>query len=194
MLFLARADHAQIALARQNLDAREEMQRIAEYFEGVAEEKGVQCKVEVEDDPTVWADPVLFRRAVNNLMANAIRYTPKGGTIHLHVTPTAEGQSISVINPGPGIDEEHLSHIFDRFYRVDHARSESASSAGLGLAIVHTIMKLHGGRAEVESEPNRLTCFKLFFPKEHVAVPVSRHLAKNAPEHAEMARNGAWDS
>lgn len=192
MLFLARADHAQIGLDWKKLDARNEMHRIAEYFEGVAEEKGVHCKVEAEEGVVVWADPVLFRRAVNNLMVNAIRYTPEGGTIHLRVTPGPDGQTISVINPGPGIDKAHLSRIFDRFYRVDRARTESASSTGLGLAIVHTIMKLHGGRAEVESEPNRFTSFMLIFPKQSDTVVVTGPMANNARDHADVERNEAW--
>lgn len=177
MLFLARADHAQIALDRQELNAREEMHRIAEYFEGVAEEKGVQCEVKIVDDPVIWADPVLFRRAVNNLMANAIRYTPEGGIIELCAKPVPHGQVVSVSNPGPGIEKHQHKHIFDRFYRVDQARAQSATSAGLGLAIVQTIMKLHGSTAEVESEPGRKTVFHLFFPDMSQPVQIQENKA-----------------
>lgn len=192
MLFLARADHAQIALDRQMLDAHEEMHRIAEYFEGVAEEKGVHCKVDIEADPIVWADPVLFRRAVNNLMANAIRYTPEGGMIRLLVQPGVHGQVVSVANPGPGIDKPQQKHIFDRFYRADQARAESATSAGLGLAIVQTIMKLHGGTAEVDSEPGRHTVFRLFFPHapEPSPMPANTPIREKVPTQGE--RNNTW--
>lgn len=165
MLFLARADNAQVALGRSALDGKEELQRIAEYFEGIAEDVGV--RLDVEGSATVNADPALFRRAVNNLVSNAIRYTPSGGTVSLHVEQKPTSTLISVSNPGQGIDAEHLPRLFDRFYRVDEARSQSASSTGLGLAIVASIMKLHGGQAMVSSTPNEMTTFTLLFPVKH---------------------------
>jgi len=163
MLFLARADHRDMALHGQSLDAGVELQRIAEYFEGVAAER--QVHIEVQAQGTVFADPILFRRAVNNLVANAIRHTPAGGTIRLQAQASAGQSTVAVINPGPGIDPAHLSRLFDRFFRVDQARSDSASSAGLVLAIVRTIMDLHGGRSDVESESGRFTTFRLVFPE-----------------------------
>lgn len=162
MLFLARADHADFVLNKQHLDAAAELQRIADYFEGLAED--AQVRLAVDASGTLEADPILFRRAVNNLVANAIRYTPPGCVIELAARPTREGIAITVANPGAGISPQHLPLIFDRFYRVDHARSDSASSTGLGLAIVQSIMMLHGGRAEVESAPDALTTFRLRFP------------------------------
>lgn len=163
MLFLARADHAQLVPDKQRLELRTELQRVADYFEGVAEDAGV--RIEVEADGTVFADGVMFRRAVNNLVANAIRYTPKGRSIRLMADTAETFVTISVINPGAGIDPNELPRLFDRFYRVDQARSDSASLAGLGLAIVQSIMILHAGRAEVESIPDGLTIFRLHFPK-----------------------------
>jgi two-component system, OmpR family, heavy metal sensor histidine kinase CusS len=162
MLFLARADHANIVLHKQHLDTNNELQRIADYFEGVADDARVQLAVNASG--TFDADPILFRRAVNNLVANAIRHTPQGGVIHLVTQPVEEGIAIEVTNPGIGINPEHVPKVFDRFYRVDDARSDSASSTGLGLAIVQSIMLLHGGRAEVESTPDSLTTFRLVFP------------------------------
>jgi two-component system, OmpR family, heavy metal sensor histidine kinase CusS len=162
MLFLARADHANIVLHKQRLDTGNELQRIVDYFEGVADDAQVQ--LEINASGTLEADPILFRRAVNNLVANAIRHTPKGGVIRLVTQPLEEGIAIAVTNPGMGINPEHVPKVFDRFYRVDDARTDSASSTGLGLAIVQSIMMLHGGRAEVESEPGLLTTFRLAFP------------------------------
>jgi len=162
MLFLARADHDKMGVNLQPLNAASELNRIAEYFEGVAAER--QVRIVVQADGTVFADPILFRRAVNNLVANAIRHTPEGGTIRLESTDRRDESVIAVINPGRGIDPEHLPRLFDRFFRVDQARSDSASSAGLGLAIVRKIMDLHGGRSEVESAPEQLTSFRLIFP------------------------------
>lgn len=162
MLFLARADHANFQLNKQCLDSCNELQRIADYFEGLAED--AQVRLAVDASGSLEADPILFRRAVNNLVANAIRYTPQGGVIRLAALSIREGMAITVTNPGMGIDSEHLPRLFDRFYRVDDARSDSASSTGLGLAIVQSIMGLHGGRADVESLPHAMTTFRLVFP------------------------------
>jgi two-component system heavy metal sensor histidine kinase CusS len=172
MLFLARADNAQVALRKVPLDIHAELIRIAEYFEGMAEERGVAihinsgendadrraCKIELV------ADPILFRRAVSNLVVNAIRYTPPGGTIDLSFAHVENEVILSVRNPGPGIDREHLPHLFDRFYRADPSRPDSALSAGLGLAIVQSIVHLHGGRVEVESDLGDPTVFRLVLP------------------------------
>jgi two-component system heavy metal sensor histidine kinase CusS len=172
VLFLARADNAQVALNRQHLDAGAELQRIADYFEGVAADAGVTLAVSAKGG--IDADPILFRRAVNNLVANAIRYTPKGGVITLAAQAEEAGvggvggvaSMVSVTNPGPGIDAEHIPKLFDRFYRADPARSNVAagSSSGLGLCIVRSIMGLHGGRAEVECSKDGFTEFRLLFP------------------------------
>jgi two-component system heavy metal sensor histidine kinase CusS len=162
MLFLARADHANFVLNKLRLDPCNELQRIADYFEGVAED--AQVRLAVDASGALEADPILFRRAVNNLVANAIRYTPQGGVVRLATQHMQEGMAITVSNPGIGIKPEHIRLIFDRFYRGDDARSDSASSTGLGLAIVQSIMVLHGGRAEVESTPDAMTTFRLVFP------------------------------
>jgi two-component system heavy metal sensor histidine kinase CusS len=164
MLFLARAEHANLAAAKTTLDTHKQLERIAEYFEGVAEDAGVSLRVQATG--SVSADPLLFRRAVGNLVVNAIRYTPPGGEILLSGRRVGDITTVSISNPGPGINERHLPRIFDRFYRADASRQDSASSAGLGLAIVKSIMSLHGGHAEAESIPDRMTRFHLIFPNE----------------------------
>lgn len=180
MLFLARADNAQVALQREKFDARVELNRIADYFHGMAEESGVAIRSNGGSNGAgkdarngaeqfeLSADPILFRRAVHNLLANAIRYTPPGGEIDLASDRKGGDVMVSVKNPGPGIEPEHLPHLFDRFYRTDRARSDSATSAGLGLAIVQSIARLHGGRVEVESRVGGTTVFRLLFPAARV--------------------------
>jgi two-component system heavy metal sensor histidine kinase CusS len=175
MLFLARADHAQVALEKQVLDTTKELQRIADYFEGLADEAGVFLTVKASG--TVAADPILLRRAINNLVANAIRYTPKGAAILLHAQRIGMHDIIEVSNPGAGIPAGDLPRLFDRFYRVDQARSDSASCTGLGLAIVRSIMLLHGGSAQVSSTENGMTLFRLAFPQDAGA---TQDFAKNA--------------
>ncbi len=162
MLFLARADNAQIALRREHLDMGRELRRIAEYFEGVAEEAGVTLAVNAAG--TLNADPVLLNRALSNLIANAISYTPRGATIRVTAqSRPGGGYGIEVANPGAVIAPEHLSRLFDRFYRVDSARAGSGAASGLGLAIVKAVMVLHGGAVRVESGQNGETLFELRF-------------------------------
>ena len=162
MLFLARADNTQIALRREHLDMERELRRIAEYFEGVAEEAGVTLAVDAAG--TLDADPVLLNRALSNLIANAIRYTPRGAVIRVSARPCPDGgYAIQVVNPGVGIAPEHLSRLFDRFYRADSARAGSEAASGLGLAIVKAVMGLHGGTVHVENDKNQETLFELRF-------------------------------
>jgi two-component system heavy metal sensor histidine kinase CusS len=163
-LFLARADNAQLGLQREPLDVRAELERIGEYFEGLADDGGVALLLELPPEARLQADAVLFQRAVNNLVSNAIRHTPRGGRVTLAVHSTGEELAVSVRNTGEGIAAEHLSHIFDRYYRADPARPASSSSAGLGLSIVRAIMSLHGGSVTAASLPGE-TCFTLHFPR-----------------------------
>lgn len=166
VLFLARAESPQFALQRAVLDTEQELHRIADYFEGLSAEAGVT--IQVDAAAMVYADRDLFRRAVNNLLSNALRYTPAGHTIYLRARDTSQGVEVAVENPGRGIPPEHLDKLFDRFYRVDRARSDSAHSTGLGLSIVKSIMELHAGSVSVHSQ-SPLTRFTLLFP--HMSVP-----------------------
>jgi two-component system, OmpR family, heavy metal sensor histidine kinase CusS len=161
VLFLARAESPQFALHRSQFDAGEELQRIAEYFDGISAESGVQ--VRVSGRAQIYADRELFRRAVSNLLANALRYTPRDGSIYMVAAESARGASIRVQNPGDGIATADLGKVFDRFYRGDEARSNSGTSNGLGLAIVKTIVEIHGGTALARSEAGT-TAFELHFP------------------------------
>lgn len=161
VLFLARADNPQYMMAALDFPVRDELQRVAEYFEGIADDAGIAIRVDASG--TLHADIDLFRRAVSNLLANALRYTPRGAAVSITAHEAPEGVTVTVANPGNPIAPEHLSRLFDRFYRVDESRSNSSDSTGLGLAIVRTIMELHGGSASVESDATA-TQFHLHFP------------------------------
>nr|WP_154361200.1 heavy metal sensor histidine kinase [Duganella aquatilis] len=163
-LFLARVDNAQLALQRESLDLQVELQRIHDYFEILADDVGVRLTVDAAP-LRADIDPVLLQRAINNLVSNAIRYTPPGGSVRLSAREVAEGVELAVCNTGPGIAPEHLPHIFDRYYRADQARSDQAHSAGLGLSIVRAIVDLHGGKISVDSQPGASTTFCLLFKK-----------------------------
>jgi two-component system, OmpR family, heavy metal sensor histidine kinase CusS len=163
LLFLARAESPETHLERIRLDARQELEALREFYEAMAEE--YEVKVRCEGQAWVHADPILFRRAVSNLLSNALHYTPYGGTVTLSVTTAQDHTTlVRVCDTGVGIAPEHLPKIFDRFYRVDPARSQRHPGMGLGLAIVKSILELHGGMVTVQSVPYQGTTITLSFP------------------------------
>ncbi|MBN3819202.1 heavy metal sensor histidine kinase [Paraburkholderia sp. Se-20369] len=162
MLFLARTDNARQHLKLAALDAADELQRLASYFQGLAEDAGV--RVTVHGHASVQADAPLFRRAVSNLVSNALEHAHRGSTIELAVSVDADHAVVSVANQGAVIAPDQLDRIFERFYRVDASRHGSARNAGLGLAIVKSIMALHHGSVGVTSDAQR-TIFTLRFPR-----------------------------
>ena len=105
-----------------------------------------------------------MHQILTNLFDNAVRYTPAGGHVSVEVTGTADETIVTVRDTGAGIAPEHLPRIFERFYRVDPARSREAGGTGLGLAIVKHLMESHGGRVEAESTPGTGTAIRLHFP------------------------------
>ena len=162
MLFLAQADHAQAAVQWETVDLKQEATRVVEYFGSVAEEQ--QVTVRVDGAGVIQADRLMIQRAISNLVSNAIRHTPRGGSVTVRITETPDaGATVSVSNSGDGISPEHLPHLFERFYRADPGRSRTQGGTGLGLAIVKSIMTLHGGNANAESEPGGITSFHLVF-------------------------------
>ncbi|WP_296946313.1 heavy metal sensor histidine kinase [uncultured Massilia sp.] len=163
-LFLARADNAQLALRRERLDVGAEFAHIRDYFEMLAEDAGVLLDTADLPPLALDADPVLLRRAVNNLVSNAIAHTPRGGRVRLDARLDGAWLDLSVSNTGEPIPEAHRARLFERYYRVDPARA-SGSASGLGLAIVRAIMQLHGGSARVDSAPGAATVFTLRFPR-----------------------------
>jgi two-component system heavy metal sensor histidine kinase CusS len=163
MLFLARSENADTAIECTALQAALELQRVADYFEGLAEERDL--KITLDGDATVWADAMLLRRALANLLANAIRYADSGSVIVLQARPDNAGITLTVENRGPAIAAHDLPRLFDRFYRADASRRGSADASGLGLSIVRTIMQLHQGRWQATSAAGT-TRFSLFFPNK----------------------------
>jgi two-component system heavy metal sensor histidine kinase CusS len=162
ILFLAHADHAALSVEREPIDLREELVRIADYFEGPADERGMRFVVEA--DGMAWVNPMLCRRAINNLVVNAVRYGASDTVVRLRGSQDEEGATVVVENDGAPIPEEQLGRLFDRFYRADAARSAFTESSGLGLAIVKAIMHLHSGTACVVCPAPGVVRFELRFP------------------------------
>ena len=163
LLFLARADSPTTGITRSRCDARKAIEAVCEYYDALAEDRGVELHCEGQGH--VQADSVLFRQAVSNLLSNALNHTPRGGQVLVQTSQRADGGlEINVSDTGCGIAAEHLPRIFDRLYRADPARSQHPNGAGLGLAIVKSIMALHGGTVDVESELAKGARFTLTFP------------------------------
>ncbi len=129
-----------------------------------AAERGIALGLECAEDVTASVDPALIEQAVINLIDNAVKYSPVGARVAVESERRDRETIISVKDAGCGIAAEHLDRIFERFYRVDKARSRELGGTGLGLAIVKHIAQVHGGRVEVESTPGVGSTFRLYLP------------------------------
>jgi two-component system heavy metal sensor histidine kinase CusS len=161
MLFLAQADSGTNKRESIEVDLAAEVRSLFDYYEGWAEESGVSLAV--EGDATVAGDRLMLQRALGNLLSNAVRHTPSGGTVRVVLARSEDRATVSVENPGQPIMAGDLPKIFDRFYRPDPSRQRRGEGAGLGLAIVKSIVEAHNGIIEVASDENG-TRFEITFP------------------------------
>jgi len=146
------------------VDVATAVSEIVATYQRAAEERGNRIAVVIDRDATVVrVDPTALRQVLVNLVENAVRYTAKG-TITLFSRRDNGGVVVGVRDTGSGIPAEHLPRIFERFYRVDAARSRAAGGTGLGLAIVKHLVEAHGGRVGAESTPGRGTAISVFLP------------------------------
>jgi len=168
LLFLARAENPKTQIDRSRHDARKALEAIREFHEPLAEDHDVSVTCQGQAD--VYADPILLRRAVGNLLANALRHTPRGGRIVLAAEQTDDdGALVRVSDTGCGIADKDLAKVCDRAYCADRGTARCAGGTGLGLAIVKSIAELHGGSLAVESTPGQGTAVTLRFPKRAFA-------------------------
>jgi two-component system heavy metal sensor histidine kinase CusS len=165
MLFLAKADHGLVVPDPAELRLEDIVQKLFGYYELLAEDKAISLSL--EGHGVVTADPIMVDRIISNLLSNALRYTPAGKTISVHITDQSNSVVLTVENPGPEISAEHAERIFDRFYRLDPARREGSGNAGLGLAIARSLMQAHGGQITCRSGTGT-TVFELAFPKDQI--------------------------
>jgi two-component system, OmpR family, heavy metal sensor histidine kinase CusS len=149
MLFLSKADDGALAQRGAPFDLHIAAAQIAEFYEALAQERDV--RIAVEGSATAHVDESLFKRAVSNLLSNAVRFAQAGSTIHILFEERGEETWVWVENAGDVIEAHHLPRLFDRFYRADAARSERESHHGLGLAIVAAIARMHGGTTQAHS-------------------------------------------
>lgn len=163
ILFLANAEMGRLQPVMARIEAESEIATVCEYYEPLAEEKGIS--VTCRGTLTVTADPALFRKALASLLVNSLTYTPSGGAVTIDVSQGEDGTGeVSVTDTGCGIPEAELEKIFDRFYRIYATRYMDLYCTGLGLPIAKAIMALHNGGIEVRSQPGKGTTAILKFP------------------------------
>jgi two-component system, OmpR family, heavy metal sensor histidine kinase CusS len=160
LLFVARVDAAREPIERRQFDARAAAEKIATFYQAIADDH--QVTISCSGDGQIYADPDLFERALGNLLDNALRFTAPNGSIEIALSKRDSIFEVRVTDTGCGIAPEHLPRVFDRFYRADPSRG--SDGAGLGLALVKSIVDLHGGSATVHSEVGTGTTVKLTFP------------------------------
>jgi heavy metal sensor kinase len=163
LLTLARIDEGRLELLRSRVDLEAVAADVAGSLRPLAEAQGIPVTVS-GDRVEVDADPEHLRRAVRNLVENAVKYTGAGGRVDLEVWRRNGEAGLTVTDTGPGIPEALLERIFDRFVRADMARSRSTGGSGLGLSIAREIVEAHGGRVWAESTPGVGSAFSMGFP------------------------------
>lgn len=163
MLFLAKADNNQVIPSREHIELSDEVADLFEFYEVLAEEK--EIRLTLVGHGMVMGDRLMLRRAVSNLLSNALRHTPNGGSVNVRIEEYRDTGKVSlaVENTGTDIPAEHLHRLFDRFYRADSSRQRTTEGSGLGLAITRSILIAHGGDVSVRSSAG-LTCFTISLP------------------------------
>ncbi len=186
LLALATIESPDYKLAMQPTRAREMVNDAIESLGGIVADSGVELESSGAPDASVMADPDAMNQVFGNLIENAVKYGKSGGRIQVGARALESEIEFFVRDFGPGIASEHLDRIFERFYRVDKARSREAGGTGLGLAIVKHIVQAHGGSIRAESELGSGTTFLITLP----TVP-SRHRLEDHSDAPAVAKNGA---
>ncbi len=173
LLDLSRLEADTVPLRLENLELRQEAAGVLELLQPIAAACEVHPELQIPAGLQVHADSAMLRQALLNLLDNAIKYSQGGGRVWIEAAPAQDGRQIvvSVGDTGPGIPSSHLEKLFERFYRVDKARSRAVGGTGLGLAIVKHIAERHGGKAWAESTLGQGSRFSISFPAVPPAGP-----------------------
>jgi two-component system phosphate regulon sensor histidine kinase PhoR len=173
LLTLARVESGEQRFQSHEISASQLMREAQQYFAEMAHLQGSELSIELSQDAMVKADPEAVHQVFSNLISNAVKYCPPGTPIVIGANEREDGIEFFVRDSGPGIASEHLPRLFQRFYRVDKARSLESGGTGLGLAIVKHIVLAHGGSVRVESELNHGSTFFFTLPKAESMVASS---------------------
>jgi two-component system heavy metal sensor histidine kinase CusS len=168
MLFLAKADHGLVVPRRERISLGAEADALIEFNEALAADRGI--RLVRSGDAEIDGDRLMIRRAISNLLSNALRHAPVGTTVSIDIGTDDASVRLDVANVGEAIPPEVLSRLFDRFYRADPARHAGGEGAGLGLAIVRSIVTAHGGKVSVAREDGH-NRFRIAFPKVRAPNP-----------------------
>ena len=173
LLELSKLDSGLVALDLRPDDLRAAVEAAVQQAEPAAQRKGLGLVTQLPAEPVRQRhDPQRIGQVLSNLIGNAIKFTPAGGSVTVSLEATGDGARLSVADTGVGITAEELPHVFERFYRGTQVSEERGSGSGLGLSIVHSIVDMHGGRVTVDSQPGEGTT---------VAVDLPREVAQSSP-------------
>jgi len=171
LLFLARSDAGKEPLNFQDVNIKELLVELSSDVEILTRDKGLEYNLEPVEAVTIKGDRVKLKQLLINLLENAIKYTPAPGKINLSAVIKGKNLEVAVKDTGPDIPPEHLPYIFQRFYRVNKARSRSDGGVGLGLAIARSIAEAHRGSISVETMVNQGSTFKVLLPLTDIPHP-----------------------
>jgi heavy metal sensor kinase len=166
LLTLCREDAGKMPPLREPVDLTRLVEVVVETMRPLAEVKRLQIDTAGNGPLRIHGDATRLRQVFYNLLDNAIKYTPEGGKIEIQLGKSNHAAVVRLRDTGIGIAPEHLPHVFDRFYRVDKARSREEGGTGLGLSIVQSIVTAHGGRIEMSSSPGQGTICTVILPEE----------------------------
>jgi two-component system sensor histidine kinase BaeS len=161
---LAAADAGTLRLHREPVHASDVVDQVAAAHQAGAETAGVRLSATTLGDPCFTADPLRLRQAIGNLVSNAIRHTPEGGSVTIGCRATFDAVVVEVADTGTGIAPDDLPHVFDRFWRADKSRTRATGGSGLGLAIVRQLVEGHGGTVTARSTPGEGAVFTVRVP------------------------------
>jgi len=164
LLMLSRAEGGHVAVRAERFELRELACDAAEYLDVLATERGQRITVGGAEAAWVRADRQIVRQAVLNVLDNAIKHSPHGTGIRIVVGRAADEAVLEIIDEGPGIPSEHRERVFERFYRIDTARSRETGGAGLGLSISQWAIRANGGSIEVDDATSNGTCLRIRLP------------------------------
>lgn len=170
LLALSRLDAGEAQRELIDFDLAELAANTSEQMRLMAEDRGIQIESSALEAIVVRGDRGRLKQVIVNLLDNAIRFTPRGGTVTLHTERDGIYNVLEVRDTGVGIPASAIPHVFDRFFRVDEARSREDGGAGLGLSIVKSICSAHGAEIEVDSQPGQGSCFRLKFQRPSIGL------------------------
>jgi heavy metal sensor kinase len=164
LLRLSHGDAGTVRLRREPISFGQVTRDAVGSLGILAEERNQRIAIDINDDVAVTGDRLVLREAITNVVDNAIKYSPPGSTISIRVATDRDEAVLTVSDQGPGIPTEHRERIFDRFFRIDEARSRDRGGAGLGLAIAKWAVDVNGGRISVADAPTRGSEFRISMP------------------------------